>query len=107
MAGLIVFFWAYRVGAGLASVFLGVVAGSLALWLFRMGLTASRQPVVRLALVIAFCLPALIAGYSATLGFARVGIPSPIRQHVLVVIGAGALGAASFARLAPEMSRET
>ncbi|MBM9400805.1 hypothetical protein JUN65_04310 [Gluconacetobacter azotocaptans] len=106
MAGVIVFFWAYRSGAGLASVFVGIMAGTLVLWLFRKVLMASRQPFLRLALVLAFCIPAVIAGYSAALGFAALGNASSLWQHVLAVIGAGIVGAASFARLMPSGQHE-
>ncbi|GBQ19652.1 hypothetical protein AA12717_0318 [Gluconacetobacter sacchari DSM 12717] len=106
MAGLMAFFWAYHTGAGLASVFLGVMAGSLVLWLFRTGLTASRQPLARLGIMLAFCVPAVIAGYFAALGVAQMGIVSLVWQHVLAVIGAGAVGAASFVRLMPKSSHD-
>jgi len=106
MAGLMVFFCAYHTGAGLASVILGVMAGSLVLWLFRAGLTASRQPLARLGIMLAFCVPAVIAGYFAALGVAQTGIVSSVWQHILAVIGAGAVGPASFARLMPKASHD-
>lgn len=63
MAGLMLFFCAYHTGAGLASIFLGVMAGSLVLWLFRTGLTASWQPLARFGIMLVFCVPAVIVGY--------------------------------------------
>lgn len=104
MAGLIVFLWTYRMGAGFAAVVIGIAAGSLVLWLFRVGLTASRHPIVRLGIILAFCVPAVIAGYSTTLGIAEMGVPSSIWQHILAVIGAAAVSSASFARLTSEQS---
>lgn len=102
MAGLVVFFWTYRMGAGLAAVFPAIIAGSFVLWLFRVALTTVQRPGIRLAVVLAFCLPATVAGYSATTGLAQIGIPSPVTRIILGVIGAAVVGAASFARLAPE-----
>ncbi|WP_336767871.1 hypothetical protein [Asaia bogorensis] len=102
MVGLIVFFWTYRMGAGLAAVFFGLVAGIFVLWLFRVALASIQRPDIRLAVVLAFCLPASIAGYSATAGLAQLGNPSPVWQAILGVIGAAMVGTASFARLAPE-----
>lgn len=105
MAGLIVFFWTYRMGAGFAAVFFGIVAGIFVLWLFRVALTLIQRPDIRLAVMLAFCLPASIAGYSATVGLAQLGISSPALQIILGVIGAVAVGAASFVRLTPEAGR--
>ncbi|NIE81721.1 hypothetical protein [Asaia sp. As-1742] len=102
MAGLIVFFWTYRMGAGLVAALPSIIAGSLVLWLFRIALTTARRPEIKLAVVLAFCFPASVAGYFATTGLAEIGISSPLMRIILGVLGAAVVGAASFARLAPD-----
>jgi hypothetical protein len=56
--------------------------------------------VIRTAIALAFAVPAAMAGYHAALGLAQLGVPAELWQQAFGVIGAVAVGATAWARLA-------
>ena len=59
-----------------------------------------RSPLIRAAIGLLYAVPAAIAGYNGTLGFAQMGIPSEAWRVALGVIGAVAVGGTAWARMA-------
>jgi len=49
---------------------------------------------------VAFAAPAAIAGYHATLGLARIGVPSPVWQEIFAIVGAACVGGTALVRIA-------
>jgi hypothetical protein len=58
-----------------------------------------RSPLIRAAIGLIYAVPAAIAGYSGTLGFAQMGIPSEAWRVTFAVIGAAAVGGTAWARM--------
>ena len=61
------------------------------------GSSPSRQKEV-IALI--FVVPAVLAGFYATLGITKTMMPSETWQMIFAVIGAGAVGVSAFLRIA-------
>src|SRR6266446_7018672 len=92
---------AYDSGAGEIGAFLvGLIAGALTLGAGQIAVTTFRSPVIRTAIALVFAAPAAMAGYHAALGLARLGVPAELWQQAFAVIGAVAVGATAWARLA-------
>ncbi|MBA4306931.1 MAG: hypothetical protein C0429_09375 [Sphingopyxis sp.] len=87
-------------GAGLVAV---IAAGALAaiatLALGQILLALAKSPLARIAVGLAFALPAGAAGYFAMRGIADVAMPASIWQQMLPIIVAIAIAAASWTRL--------
>lgn len=87
-------------GAGLVAV---IAAGALAvigtLALAQILLALAKSPPARIAVGLAFALPAGAAGYFAMRGIALAAMPASIWQHVLPIVAAVAIAAMSWARL--------
>jgi hypothetical protein len=56
--------------------------------------------VIRTAIALVFAVPAAMAGYHAALGLAQLGVPAELWQRAFALIGAVAVGATAWARLA-------
>lgn len=79
-----------------------VIAGQLAI-------LATPVTAIRAAIALLFAVPAAIAGYSATLGLAEIGIPSHAWSVAFAVIGAVMVGGTAWARMtlaAPSFGRQ-
>jgi hypothetical protein len=92
---------AYHSGSGEIGAFLvGLIAGAVTFAAGQIAVAAFRSPVIRTAIVLVFAVPAAVAGYHAALGLAQLGVPAELWQHAFAVIGAVAVGATAWARLA-------
>src|SRR3546814_17019225 len=87
-------------GAGLVAV---IAAGALAvigtLALAQILLALAKSPPARIAVGLAFALPAGAAGYFAMSGLALAAMQASIWQHVLPLVAAVAIAALSWSRL--------
>jgi hypothetical protein len=98
-AGLSAGLAAFHAGSGFIGAFLvGVLAGGATLAVGRIAFAMVRSPTVRAAIALLFAGPAAIAGYHATLGIARIGVPSEAWREVIAVVGAILIGGVAFAR---------
>jgi hypothetical protein len=87
-------------GAGYLGAFVvGMVAGVAALALGKFAFANARYPSIRIAIGLAYTVPAAIAGYQATLGLARIGTPSEAWRVIFAVVGALAVGATAWCRI--------
>jgi hypothetical protein len=92
---------AYRTGSGEFGAFLvGLIAGAFTLAAGQIAVTEFRSPVIRTAIALVFAVPAAMAGYHAALGLAQLGVPAELWQQAFALIGAVAVGATAWARLA-------
>jgi hypothetical protein len=87
-------------GAGwAAAIAAGALAAIATLALAQLLIGMSRSPAARIAVGLAFAIPAGIAGYHAMRGIALVSMPESIWQHVLPWIAAIAIAAMAWLRL--------
>src|SRR6266446_4545666 len=92
---------AYDSGAGEFGAFLvGLITGALTLAAGQIAVAAFRSPVIRAAIALLFAAPASMAGYHAALGLAQLGVPAELWQRAFALIGAIAVGATAWVRLA-------
>jgi hypothetical protein len=92
---------AYQSGAGIAgAIVIAIIAGGVTLTIGQVAFATIRSPLVRALIGLICAVPAAIAGYSGTLGFAQRGIPSPGWRVTFAVIGAVAVGGTAAARMA-------
>ncbi len=96
---------AYDSGAGEIGAFLvGLIAGALTLAAGQIAVAAFRLPLIRTAIALVFAMPAAMAGYYAALGLAQIGVPAELWQRAFALIGAIAVGATAWVRLALPIS---
>lgn len=101
LAALTAGFAAHRSGAGvMGATIVAVVAGGITLTIGRIVFATVRSPPVRAAIGLLYAVPAAIAGYHATLGLARMGVPSEVWRITFAIIGAIAVGGTAWARMA-------
>jgi len=92
---------AYHSGSGEIGAFLvGLIAGALTLAAGQIAVAAFRSPLIRTAIALLFAVPAAMAGYHAALGLAQLGVPAELWQRAFALIGAIAVGATAWVRLA-------
>jgi len=101
IVGGIACFAAYHSGAGgLGAFIVGFVIGVLTLVGGWTAIKTSRSPVIWIAIMLLFAVPAAWAGYSMTLDFARwLEVPSVVWQQVYALFGAFMVGGTALARL--------
>ena len=93
--------WAFQTGAGwLGAILVGLAVAALTLGLGQFLLAFIRPLWIRLAIALAFVAPAALAGYHATHGIVKHTMPSEPWQIVFSIIGAVAVGATAFMRVA-------
>lgn len=98
-AALAAFFAAYHSGAGvLGGIVVGFVAAGATFGVGQLLLNFAPWSWLRLLTIFAFTAPAVVAGYAATHGVAKLAMPSPAWQVVFSIVGAIAVGATSFLR---------
>ncbi|ESX26549.1 hypothetical protein [Mesorhizobium sp. LSJC264A00] len=86
--------WAFNTGAGwLGAILVGILAAGLTLGVGQILLGVVRPMWAKLA-------PAIVAGYHPTHGIAQHMMPSETWQIVFSVVGAIAVGVASYLRVA-------
>jgi hypothetical protein len=101
VAGLTAGLAAYHSGAGIAgAIVVAIIAGGVTLTIGQIALATIRSPLIRGAIGLLYAVPAAIAGYNGTLGFAQMGIPSEAWRVAFAVIGAVAVGGTAWARMA-------
>jgi hypothetical protein len=100
-AGLTAGLAAYHSGAGIAgAIVIAIIAGGVTLTIGQIAFATIRSPLIRALIGLIYAVPAATAGYSGTLGFAQMGIPSPGWRVTFAVIGAIAVGGTAWARMA-------
>jgi hypothetical protein len=101
VAGLTAGLAAYHSGSGVAgAIIVATVAGGVTLTIGQIAFATIRSPLIRAAIGLLYAVPAAIAGYNGTLGFAQMGIPSEAWRVAFAVIGAVAVGGTAWARMA-------
>jgi hypothetical protein len=91
---------AYHSGSGaIGAIIIGVFAGGATLIVGQAAFAKARTPLIRVTIALLYSGPAAIAGYSATLGVAHLGVASEGWREVFAVPGALLVGGAAFARL--------
>jgi len=101
IAGVKVGLWAYETGIGPVGGFLVGAAAAVSVAIVGQLLFAFARPLwVRVIVAGLFAGPAAVAGYAATLGIARLAIPSETWQMAVAIIGALAVGITALFRMA-------
>ncbi|MCT7376349.1 hypothetical protein [Chelativorans salis] len=99
-AGVAIGLWAYHADAGVAGgIAFGAIAAFLTLVVLQAGLMFARPLWVRVALALAFVVPAAIAWFHATHGIVEHAVPSPVWQFVFSLVGSLAVGITAYIRL--------
>ncbi len=99
-AGVVTFFAAYHSGAGvMGSIIVGFVAAGATFGVGQLLLGFAPWIWLGILTVLVFTVPAVVAGYAATLGIARLAMPSPVWQVVFAIVGAIAVGVTSLMRI--------
>lgn len=99
-AGMTAGLAAFHSGAGvIGALLVGVVAGGATLAIGQIAFAAVRSPVFRAIIAPVYAVPAVIAGYHATLGLAQIGVPSEAWREVFGVVGAVLVGGTAWARM--------
>ena len=94
-------FAAFDYGAGvIGALIVGLGATVATLVAGRVVFAVAKSPAVRCALALVFAVPAAVAGFHATLGLARIGLPSENWRDLFAVIGAIFVGCTAFVRMA-------
>ena len=92
---------AFNHGAGvIGALIVGLAAGVVTLVACRVAFAIAKSPAVRGALALVFAAPAAVAGFHATLGLARIGLPSENWRDLFAVIGAILVGCTASVRMA-------
>jgi hypothetical protein len=101
VAGLTAGLAVYHSGAGIAgAIIVAIIAGGVTLTIGQIAFATIRSPLIRGAIGLLYAVPAAIAGYNGTLGFAQMGIPSEAWRVAFAVVGAVAVGGTAWARMA-------
>jgi hypothetical protein len=100
-AGLTAGLAAYHSGAGVVgAIIVAVFAGIATFAVAQIAFARARRPLVRGAIGLLYTAPAAIAGYEATLGLARITIPSEGWGQTIAIVGALLVAGSAWARLA-------
>lgn len=101
LTGVTAGLWAYETGTGPVRGFFVGAAAAAAVAIVGQLLFAFARPLwVRVIVAGLFAGPAAVAGYAATLGIARLAIPSETWQMAVAIIGAVAVGFTALFRMA-------
>ncbi len=94
--------WAYHhTGAGwLGAIIVGLVGAALTLGIGQFLLIVVQPLWARMLIAFVFVAPAALAGYHATHGIVKHTMPSEAWQIVFSIVGAVAVGATAFMRVA-------
>ncbi len=93
--------WAYGTGAGwFGAIFVGGFAAGLTLAIGQALIMLVRPLWARFVIALIFVVPAMLAGFHATLGITRAMMPSETWQMIFSAIGAAAVGISAFLRIA-------
>lgn len=101
LAGVTAGLSAYETGTGaVGGVLLGAAATGAVAIVGQLLFAFARPLWIRVIVAAFFAGPAAIAGYAATLGIARLAIPSETWQMAIAIIGAVAVGVTALFRMA-------
>ncbi|MCL8385062.1 hypothetical protein [Xanthobacter aminoxidans] len=93
--------WAYHAGGGwLGAIVVALIAGGVTLSIGQVLLVIVRPMWARLLIALTFVAPAVLAGYHATHGIAKLAMPSETWQIVFSTIGAIAIGITTLLQVA-------
>lgn len=107
MLGVEVARWAYASGSGLIGAGLvGLVTGAVAYGLLIVLFMAVRPPILRLAVALAFAVPAAVAGYAMVHGITREAVPSEVWLTIFCLIGGGVTGLSALMRFVGDVNRD-
>jgi len=67
----------------------------------QLAIVSNRSPLIRWIVLLAFTIPAIIAGYGMILQISELGIASLVWRHIFALVGAGAIGCTVVSRLLP------
>jgi hypothetical protein len=102
LAGVAAGFAAYHTGAGpIAAMLVGLIAGVVTLAAGQVISAAVHSPLLRFPIALLFAVPAAVAGYHATLGLARIGVPAEGWREALALFGSIIVGGTAWARMTP------
>ena len=91
----------YHTGSGpIGAIIVGLVASSITFAAGQIAFTTIRSPLVRAVIAVLFAVPAAVAGYHAALGLAQIAVPTEGWRQAIAVIGAIAVAATAWARMA-------
>jgi len=94
-------FAAYHSGSGeIGAMLVGLIAGAVTLAAGQIAIATVCSPLVRAAIALLFAAPAAVAGYHAALGLAQIGVPAEGWRQAFALIGATAVGATAWVRMA-------
>lgn len=98
--GMTVGIYSFQAGAGpIGAAVVGLVAAGFTFMVGRYAFSVARSPIVRLLIGLLFAVPAARAGYSVTLVFAHLGLPSEWWRESFAAIGAIAVGGIAWANV--------
>ncbi|WP_245312720.1 hypothetical protein [Bradyrhizobium macuxiense] len=96
---------AFHGGAGvIGALLIGIAAGALTTALGQTAVAVTRSGRLRVAIAIAFAVPAAIAGYNVMLALSQIGIPSLAWREVVACLGAVCIGGTAWTRLSVFMN---
>jgi len=99
-AGVNVFLAAFHSGAGvIGSIVVGVLAGGATLAIGQIVFATVRIPIIRALIALLYAAPAAVAGYYATLGLSKIGVPSETWRVIFAVVGSTVVGGTAWARM--------
>ena len=82
------------------AIFVGILAGGVTLVAGQYVFAFARSTWIRVAVALLFAAPAALAGYHATLGLAKLTMPSGAWQIAISIVGAVAVGVTAWTRMA-------
>ncbi len=92
--------WAYHGDAGpVGAIFVGILAGGVTLVAGQYAFAFALSAWIRVAVALLFAAPAALAGYHATLGLAKLTMPSGAWQVAFSIVGAFAVGVTAWTRM--------
>ena len=92
--------YALQTGAGpLGAIVVGIVSSAFALVVGQYAFAVTRSAIVRFVISMLFVVPAAIAGYHLTLGFAHLGMVSNGWGQAFALVGAVAVAGTAWARV--------
>lgn len=98
--GMTVGIYSFQAGAGpIGAAIVGLVTAGFTFMVGRYAFSVARSPIVRLIIGLLFAVPAARAGYSVSLAFANLGIPSEWWREAFAAIGGIAVGGIAWANV--------
>jgi hypothetical protein len=98
--GMTVGIYSFQAGAGpFGAIVVGFVAAGFTFVVGRYAISVARSPIVRLIIGLLFAVPAARAGYSVTLAFTHLSIPSEWWRESFAMLGATAVGGIAWANV--------